>query len=79
MFVIINHHSLDEIKKTPAGDGNSYRAFSVLSKMLDEIKKTPAGDGNPVSIKSFVGIGVDEIKKTPAGDGNSARQIPGVS
>ncbi len=37
----------DEIKKTPAGDGNKLAVLQEpFSQLIDEIKKTPAGDGN---------------------------------
>ncbi len=37
----------DEIKKTPAGDGNfNVKLYVSVTPYTDEIKKTPAGDGN---------------------------------
>ena len=39
---------MDEIKKTPAGDGNSSTNLSLNVVESDEIKKTPAGDGNQI-------------------------------
>ena len=60
----------DEIKKTPAGDGNDTKMNVEAILTCDEIKKTPAGDGNQLAINHISNFLLDEIKKTPAGDGN---------
>ena len=46
MFVVFGVVIMDEIKKTPAGDGNSLAVLFQVLALIDEIKKTPAGDGN---------------------------------
>ena len=45
---------MDEIKKTPAGDGNLVTFSTGFLVVVDEIKKTPAGDGNVHFIHNFL-------------------------
>ena len=62
---------LDEIKKPPAGDGNTIIQYIFAIPYNDEIKKPPAGDGNfHKLLLPFLNHHIDEIKKPPAGDGN---------
>ena len=63
---------MDEIKKTPVGDGNIIPALTVLTFFIDEIKKTPVGDGNFYQLSFYFSfLNWDEIKKTLVGDGNT--------